>query len=62
GGSTSSNGGLTIREYILCNCVFKTFIEIGVGFVGFASKVDFGGNEFVFSSCEFVDRSFCPEN
>ena len=38
------------------------FCEIFVDFVSFASKVDLGGNEFRASSCDFVDRSFCPEN
>ena len=28
---------------------------------GFASKVDFDVRIFVFSSCDFVDRSFCLE-
>ena len=28
----------------------------------FASRVDFSGPSFVFSSCDFVDRCFCQEH
>jgi hypothetical protein len=28
----------------------------------FVSKVDWGSKEFRVSSCDFVDRAFCPEN